>query len=757
VSERELVNDFTDLIRSVSVANADPSGAAAPSVAAPAAARSGAMSTSPPNFSTPLGTPVKSSMSAAAAAAAAAKRRNSDENKLRLDSTSDSSELLSVSAADRAKFLSVRRAPFEALAAGSGGGGGTLGRSASGSHLIAPGPAAGSLVLSVLASTEGDRVDLTIDSPSFTAKDAIREVVLHLYGHIDERRHYGLATLDGALLGPAMPIVELFRAQQRRVRVVLVFPPDDESETADESLGVSLRDVYSLKGSLAYGASTKLPERPPIVKRSSSPDVASCITESTSSESSDSDSPKHRAASPVKIKRQQQQPQQQQPSPSLRRQQPQQQQPQQQSSGANMRAATPDPLIQRAIVGLAKVDKVIQDMQQEQSQSSSSQPQQAQSPLARREVPKVQAREKRSNSGGSSLLERKASKPSLLATIYETPTAPSPPPSLTAGGAVKPPPAVASPPPAAVHAPIAANTAQDQDGDGTSALLFLGASFDEVEICEFLGKGGSTSVYRGVVRGLSIAVKVFDLSFSDRRDRESVQREIGFMQTLRHRHIIGYLGVRQVEKTLYLYMEYFMATLHHLITKRRDASNVFDVSEVSTFAVQLARALKYLHTRSEPIIHRDLKSENVFIYRMTDKQYVLKLGDFGESTTVERKSIFHQRLMRSVCNVGTTEFRAPELWGKSKGYNTKVDIWAFGMVLFELITLDIPYRLEGLNRFAIPAYIAEGNRPQLPPETPPTFAPIVKLFNRCSEAAPSARPTAKELVASLDKLNRLFA
>jgi serine/threonine protein kinase len=263
-------------------------------------------------------------------------------------------------------------------------------------------------------------------------------------------------------------------------------------------------------------------------------------------------------------------------------------------------------------------------------------------------------------------------------------------------------------------------------------------------------------VYRGVVRGLSIAVKVFDLSFSDRRDRESVQREIGFMQTLRHRHIIGYLGVRQVDKTLYLYMEYFMATLHHLITKRRDASNVFDVSEVSTFAVQLARALKYLHTRSEPIIHRDLKSENVFIYRMTDKQYVLKLGDFGESTTVERKSIFHQRLMRSVCNVGTTEFRAPELWGKSKGYNTKVDIWAFGMVLFELITLDIPYRLEGLTRFAIPAYIAEGNRPQLPPDTPPTFAPIVKLFNRCSEAAPSARPTAKELVASLDKLNRLF-
>jgi hypothetical protein len=73
------------------------------------------------------------------------------------------------------------------------------------------------------------------------------------------------------------------------VRVVLVFPPDDESETADESLGISLRDVHSLKGSLVFGA--KVTDRPTIVRRSESPDVASCITESASTSSDSDDSP----------------------------------------------------------------------------------------------------------------------------------------------------------------------------------------------------------------------------------------------------------------------------------------------------------------------------------------------------------------------------------------------------------------------------------------------------------------------------------
>ena len=89
----------------------------------------------------------------------------------------------------------------------------------------------GPRTLSVLASTDGDRVDVGVQ-PNMTAKDVIAEVVHALYGQIDKRRHYGLATLDGVLVGPAMPVADLFGASRRRARVVLVYPPD---ETEDES------------------------------------------------------------------------------------------------------------------------------------------------------------------------------------------------------------------------------------------------------------------------------------------------------------------------------------------------------------------------------------------------------------------------------------------------------------------------------------------------------------------------------------------
>jgi hypothetical protein len=753
VSDRELVDGFTDLIRSVAsdaplaatanttttvsvngtAVTAGPLSAPTTNAAAAAAAASASAAAASPYvvvgkdfFSsryasavTPLGTPVKASKSSSY------QHSQSAADKLNLGSSDDSSDLLHSNHSTRSSLALPTPRHGTSLV-------NTLLRSTS-MRLPVPADAsetnAPDHVLSVIASTDGDRVDVNVASPMLTAKDVIREVLLSLYGQVDERRQYGLATLDGALLGPAMPIIELFRANQRRARVVLVFPPDDDSETdVSESLGVALHDVQTLKSSLHYGSSKAAPADAKQPQRSASPDVESCLTEEDSSSSSSSSSSSTSSSTTSN-------------SPIVRRASRTKT-----DTGPRPSTPAPDPLLQRAAAGIAKLDAAIVKQQQHLKQATS--------PLAA-----LDSRQQRSNSGGPSLLERRkpsggdsessALDPRLRALQPSSSDASSATVRSSGSSSANNKSPVAAPP---------APTPPADDNDGTTALLYLNAPFEEVEICEFLGKGGSTSVFRGVVRGLSVAVKVFDLSFSDRQDRESVQREIEFMQTLRHRHIIGFLGVHQIDKTVYLYMEYFMATLHHLIATRREAAeNSFSVMEVASFAGQIARALKYLHTRSEPIVHRDLKSENVFIYRQSDKQFVVKIGDFGESVTVERKSIFHQRLKRSVCNVGTTEFRAPELWGaKAKGYNTKIDIWAFGMVLFELLTLDIPYRREGLNRFAIPAYIAEGNRPQLPPDLPTSFAPIVKLFRRCSEAAPSGRPTAKELVASIDKLDRIF-
>jgi len=131
------------------------------------------------------------------------------------------------------------------------------------------------------------------------------------------------------------------------------------------------------------------------------------------------------------------------------------------------------------------------------------------------------------------------------------------------------------------------------------------------------------------------------------------------------------------------------------------------------------------------------------------------LFDAGESTTLERKTVFHSRLKMSICKVGTTEFRAPELWD-SKGYGVKVDIWAFGMVLFECLTLDIPYRRDRFTRFEIPEKIAQGVRPSFPDKSKmhKSVEPVMRIFNMCTELDASSRPAAKDLGALFDKLSR---
>lgn len=228
---------------------------------------------------------------------------------------------------------------------------------------------------------------------------------------------------------------------------------------------------------------------------------------------------------------------------------------------------------------------------------------------------------------------------------------------------------------------------------------------------ELIGRGGSTKVFRAVgkqqcdmlfrlsslllralARGLTLAVKIWDLTFADKSERENIRREIDFNQSFDHPHIVRFLGAKQYEKSVHLYMEYFMTSLvrdkskirfwfigvcaaewSDYSTTRRNTC-VWRVGSISLCVANSQRvtvwpfrcwllrgSLKYLHTRSVPVIHRDLKSENVFICKHHGHGYTLKLGDFGESTTLERKTIFHARLKRSACHVGTTEFRAPEL------------------------------------------------------------------------------------------------
>eukprot|EP01105_Mastigella_eilhardi_P023623 TRINITY_DN59_c0_g1_i16.p1 TRINITY_DN59_c0_g1~~TRINITY_DN59_c0_g1_i16.p1 ORF type:complete len:561 (-),score=153.89 TRINITY_DN59_c0_g1_i16:422-1924(-) len=193
---------------------------------------------------------------------------------------------------------------------------------------------------------------------------------------------------------------------------------------------------------------------------------------------------------------------------------------------------------------------------------------------------------------------------------------------------------------------------------------------DIIEMHERLGSGGSGAIiYRCTCAGLSFVAKIMATDIVPEL-RDTLVAEINVMHSLNHPNIVKYLG-HDLSKPneVRLYMEFYTDTLHSVIAKQATLGGYFSFAELTNFAFQLAKGLKYLH--SIPIIHRDLKSENVFITKNPQGQIqALKIGDFDTAKILEAaKNTFTK-------NTGTVGYMAPEVCVPTgKGYTSQVDIW----------------------------------------------------------------------------------
>lgn len=108
-----------------------------------------------------------------------------------------------------------------------------------------------------------------------------------------------------------------------------------------------------------------------------------------------------------------------------------------------------------------------------------------------------------------------------------------------------------------------------------------------------------------------------------------------------------------------------------------------NIKVVKRWSRQILKGLVYLHSHQPPIIHRDIKCDNIFINGAHGE---VKIGDLG--TAQENSPLMSSAKRYTV--IGTPEFMAPEMY-EEKGYSEKVDIYAFGMCLLEMITGEYPY------------------------------------------------------------------
>ena len=251
---------------------------------------------------------------------------------------------------------------------------------------------------------------------------------------------------------------------------------------------------------------------------------------------------------------------------------------------------------------------------------------------------------------------------------------------------------------------------------------------------ELLGKGAMKSVYRGFDEERGVEVAWNQASLSDvLRTPDAVQRmysEVQLLSTLRHDAIIGFHAswVDLPRRTFNFITELFSSgTLRSYRLRYPRVS----LRAVRSWARQILRGLAYLHGHDPPVIHRDLKCDNLLV---NGHQGQVKIGDLGLAAVLREAG----QAARSV--IGTPEFMAPEMYDEE--YNELVDVYSFGMCMLEMLTLEYPYS-ECSNPAQIYKKVTAGKLPDAFYRVDDDEAR--RFIGRCLVAA-SKRPSAADLL-----------
>ncbi|XP_076832536.1 proto-oncogene serine/threonine-protein kinase mos [Brachyhypopomus gauderio] len=271
----------------------------------------------------------------------------------------------------------------------------------------------------------------------------------------------------------------------------------------------------------------------------------------------------------------------------------------------------------------------------------------------------------------------------------------------------------------------------------------------ELQGLEPIGSGGFGLVFKARYFGETVAVKRVKSARNKLASRQSFWAELNSAH-LRHKNLVRVIAAtthppvdRAITDGIGTVIMEFAGRLNLQQVIYGDAEPP-RMDQCARYSRDIACALQHLHAHS--VVHLDLKPANVLL----SEDGVCKLADFGCSVKIEPQ---HDRTIHLNEIGGTYTHRAPELL-KGEKVTPLVDIYSFGVTLWQLLTREVPY--EGDRQQVVYAVVAYNLRPALNRDVFHTSAPgraFSDLLTRCWSAEPSLRPTADQLLAELSNIS----
>src|SRR5690348_9480853 len=234
-----------------------------------------------------------------------------------------------------------------------------------------------------------------------------------------------------------------------------------------------------------------------------------------------------------------------------------------------------------------------------------------------------------------------------------------------------------------------------------------------------IGAGGMSTVYRATDETLqrTVAIKLMNREIATDSDQlERFRREARAVAQLSHPHIVGVIDYGEDDGRPYIVFEYVEG---ETLKERIRRSGRLPITEAVAYAIEIARALGTAHARH--IVHRDVKPQNVLV----DEEGSAKVTDFGIARSLDEDGLTADGRV-----LGTTDYVSPE---QALGHdvNGQSDIYSLGVVLYEMLTGDVPF--HGENQVSVAMKHVREDLPDVKEVRPEVSAGLAAVLDRMTE------------------------